>query len=154
MTAKTPVYEYVCPPLPLGLFDLGGVLYHANYFQLLEQARESLLAEFGCPYPELAANSQHLAIAESHQKFLKPIRYGDKVLVRLCATELRQSSVTLSYELDLGAPHASDTPAHIAITKLVFVDGSSGTLKPARLPEKLAKIFDRFLAANSPTTEV
>lgn len=146
-------FEYQCPPLPLGLFDLGGVLYHANYFQLFEQAREAFLAAHGIPYPKLAAENQHLAIAESHQQFVKPVRYGDAVSIALSAVELRNSSVTLAYALHLDTQGPPAKAAHQATTKLVYVDANSGAMHPARLPDNLRQAFSEILQTTLPAQE-
>ena len=127
----------------LGEFDLGGVLYHANYFHLLEAAREAFLRENGTPYHSLVAERSHLAVVESHQEFRAPVRYGEQVEIALSFSEIRRVSAIARYELRVG-----DKLVHTASTKLVFVktDPNAGTLQPAALPERITAGMKRFEA--------
>ena len=141
------MYVYTPEPLRLGLFDLGGVLYHANYFALFEHAREAFLRDSGLPYPKLAEASQHLAIRECKLSFLKPIYYGQNVVVRLTADDQRSAAVTLHYTIvDIDEPN---DPLHNASTTLVFIDSVNGVLKPSKMPAQLKSIFESIASSNS-----
>jgi acyl-CoA thioester hydrolase len=127
--------------ISLAEFDIGGVLYHARYFKLYEKAREALLDQINFPYPELVAQGKHLAVTESQQKFLRPIRYGDSLTVEVRAGNVRKASLTFNYEIkrkgdELVLHRASTKHAHI-------VSDSSGQFKPqsfsAGLYEKLTE---------------
>ena len=127
--------------LRLGEFDLGGVLYHANYFHLYEMAREGLLREGKLPYSQLVENSQHLAIVESHQTFPSPILYGQPLEVLLTTSDLKRSSVVFSYEIKIGGK-----TVHTAWTKNVFIENTGFGFKVQSFPEKLKAIFERYLS--------
>ena len=75
----------------LGEFDLGGVLYHANYFHLYEKAREAYLESLGLPYPSLVEKGFHLAVTNSEQEFSKPIYYGQELELKLEISERKQN---------------------------------------------------------------
>ncbi len=137
------MFTYSPEPLRLGLFDLGGVLYHANYFAVLEQAREAFLRENDIPYPTLADKSQHLAIVESNQQFRQPIRYGQELSVHLRAEKIRETSLVLHY--NIAAVENPEHSLHIAWTKLVFIDSVAGTLKPSKMPTELKTAFKSIL---------
>jgi len=141
-TAPTNAFVYPLPAISLEKFDLGGVLYHANYFHLLEQSREALLAKAGLPYPQLVANKQHLAIVESEQFFLKPIYYGQPIDIAVWSTEVKNSTCTLNYLL---IRDEDSEPVHLARTKLVFVSIKNDSFKPSRIPELLDKAFNQIL---------
>ncbi|MCB0321983.1 MAG: acyl-CoA thioesterase [Bdellovibrionales bacterium] len=132
---------YTLPPLRFGLFDLGGVLYHANYFGLYEDAREELLRREGYSYESIAAGKAHLAIVETTQRFLRPIRYGDEVRLRIRSADIGRSSFTLKYRIETSA--YPDT-VHEASTRFVFVQETAGQLKTSRLPPKLVAIIEKF----------
>ena len=85
------------PPPRFGEFDLGGVLYHANYFHIYEIIREEFLSQGPQSYSSLVKQSCHLAVVESRQKFIKPIYYGDSFKSELIISELKQASATLEY---------------------------------------------------------
>jgi acyl-CoA thioester hydrolase len=134
------VGEFLFNPglISLAEFDLGGVLYHANYFRIYERAREALLAELGFPYPALVAAGSHLAVVESSQHFHKPVYYGMEVEVGLRCEELRTASVTLAYTF-----YANSSAVHDATTRHAFVTRDpSGVLRPARLPAELVQAMN------------
>ena len=61
----------------LGEFDLGGVLYHANYFSLFEATREAFLRAHGMPYTQLIAErAETVALAARSGVFLYGISGG------------------------------------------------------------------------------
>ena len=134
------LFEYDIPDLRLGEFDLGGVLYHANYYHLYEQAREALLRSGGTPYPGLVDNGFHLAVVEAQQSFMRPIYYGEQIRVKVACAEIGSSTLTLRYEISAGRGETLEK-AHSGSTKLVFVANSGGRLKPSRMPENLITIF-------------
>lgn len=131
-------FNFHLSALRLGEFDLGGVLYHANYFHVYEMAREALLVAGGLPYPKLVEQGFHLAIVESHLEFEKPIRYGQPLEIQVHMTELKQSSVVFNYEIFSGGERL-----HSGWTKNVFVETSDKGFTPRRMPEELRKIFER-----------
>jgi len=133
-------FEHDIPDLRLGEFDLGGVLYHANYYHLYEQAREALLRLGGIPYPKLVEQGFHLAVVEAQQFFERPIAYGESLRVKVYCVELGHSTLTLRYEIS-AARAAVFEKVHRGSTKLVFVANSGGRLKPSRMPENLVTIF-------------
>lgn len=138
-----PTFNFELNTIPLEKFDMGGVLYHANYFHLYEQAREEFLRQAGLPYSTLVKNSEHLAIVESHQKFLAPIYYGDKVELRLSFSELSKTTAKFNYQLFI-----ENTLVHEAWTKNVLVSISSGVFKPSRLPGLLIEAINKFTFDN------
>lgn len=117
----------------LGEFDIGGVLYHANYFHLYESAREAFLAERGVPYPSLVTQGQHLAVVESQQQFLKPVRYGESLSIELSTSAVSKTSFCFDYRFF----NEKGELIHKATTKHVLVSATSGAIRPTRLPKHL-----------------
>lgn len=122
-------------------FDLGGVLYHANYFHLYEQTREAFLKQAGHPYPKLVEDGFHLAVSESHQEFIKPIYYGQEIKVFLTIDDLKKTSAVFYYEI---IDTATAELLHEAWTKQVFVEKVDGGFKPRRFPASLATIMEKL----------
>ncbi|MCC6955128.1 MAG: acyl-CoA thioesterase [Deltaproteobacteria bacterium] len=115
-----------------GEFDLGGVLYHANYFHLYEEAREAFLRSIGHPYSKIMDDRAHLAIAEAHQEFLRPVRFGTGFSISLSTAELKRSSFRFVYEFS-----TADQPLHRAWTRMVYVQDDATGFRPTALPEPL-----------------
>ncbi|MCB0360303.1 MAG: acyl-CoA thioesterase [Bdellovibrionales bacterium] len=136
-------FHYAIPHIRLGEFDLGGVLYHARYFHLYEDAREAALASIGWPYPRIMEQQWHLAIVESHQSFVRPVFYGKPIELRLWTEAVRRSSVVFYYEL---FSTESDGFLHAAWTKnvLVSVGADSASVQP--FPETLKKGLEQLAA--------
>lgn len=90
----------VCPlEITIGEFDLGGVLYHANYFHIFEYLRERFLKHIGFPYAELVKNGFHLAVTQSNARYLQPIRYGESISASMWISNLKRTQVTFDYRL-------------------------------------------------------
>lgn len=135
------VGEYCYKPgiIPLAEFDIGGVLYHANYFHLYERARESLLDSLGTPYHQLVKSGCHLAIVESEQYFHKPISYGTEIEVGLRCLELKSASLTFAYSF-----YSNEELVHEGITRHAFVKkDDSGAFKMSRLPRELKEAMSK-----------
>ncbi len=148
------VYRCSLGVLRLGEFDIAGVLYHANYFHLYEVLRESLFSEHGAPYLDLVQRNAHLAVVESHQEFLRPVRYGDCLSGACWVSELRKTSATVNYEITLcpiehpataNNAEISNTLLHRAWTRHAYVEPSSGNFKVSRIPEKLVNVLRQFV---------
>lgn len=122
--------------LRLGEFDLGGVLYHANYFHLYELAREAFLRSGPSPYPELVRDGYHLAIAEAHLSYDAPILYGQPLIVRLSTREVQRATAVFHYQIDVSKSETSKA-VHSGWTKNVLVQATEHGLRPARFPEGL-----------------
>ena len=136
-------FRYTINNLRVGESDLGGVLYHANYYHLYEQAREALLTGEKLPYHQLVSAGCHLAVAESGQKFLAPVYYGEALHIELSFREPTHVTVTAEYRISTERDHASAC-VHEGWTRLVFVKIQDGRFKASRFPEKLVEIFKKY----------
>lgn len=137
-TYKKAIFSHTFDHIHFGQFDAGQVLYHANYFHLLEELRERFLFSKNLSYKGLMDAGYHLPIVESNQKFIRPVHYQELVEGSLFLGTLKRSSIIFEYELR----SKDDTLLHLASTTLVSVRGSNGNFKPAILPEFLTKLFE------------
>lgn len=127
-------FVHTLAPIRLGEFDIGSVLYHGRYFNLLEETREAFLREIETPYPELVDKGMHLTLTESRQRFLAPIRYGEEITARLTFTDVRRTSFVARYELYGPA----ELVVHQAETRHACIKlQPNGAFKVVALPEKL-----------------
>jgi len=131
-------FQLDIPPPRFGEFDLGGVLYHANYFHIYEIMREAFLANGPTSYASLVKKNFHLAVVESRQNFLKPIYYGDPFKTELIISELKQASITVEYRF------YKEHTIHLAQTRLVFINSSSGVFSVTPMPKDLKDYFSKF----------
>lgn len=126
--------------IPLEKFDIGGVLYHANYFHLYEQAREAFLEHVGVPYSQLVKEQKHFAVVESHMDFKQAINYGDVIELSLWADDIKKASITFHYQL-----HRGEELVHQGWTKHAFISVKSGKLEVKSIPQKLLKEFEKLV---------
>lgn len=153
--------------MTVGAFDLGGVLYHAKYLELLEQTREAFLTLEGLPYRTLMDDGYHIVVAETAQRFLAPIRYGERIVVEMWTQEVLRSTFTLVYDVfTWPAPvgperelateldeHPRKTRVHTATTRLACVrcnDPRNQIYSAARIPQPLQAALARVSVVDQP----
>lgn len=110
--------------------DAAGILFYPRFLVYMHDAYVSWLAAIGCPLPELLRQPSWIApIASVQADFLRPLRFGDVVDVRLVLGQRGRSSFRVGFRIDRG-----EEPAAVGQTShVVLVDG-----RPAPLPERLA----------------
>ena len=141
-------YSYKPDPLQLAEFDIGGVLYHANYFKLFERGRESMLRDGGMPYPDLVKDSRHLVVAETNVSFLQPVYFGDELTLKLHTSDLRRAAVKIHYQL-FKKDQLGEILVTKAWTKQALVEKSDAGLALIPFPEDLCALFKDLLAPTS-----
>lgn len=93
----------------VGAFDLGGVLYHARYLELLEETRAAFFQAHHCSYRSLMDAGYHVVVTQTAQRFLAPIYYGQPVAIQMWCTDLRHGMFVLDYSVHTWpAPKSSD----------------------------------------------
>lgn len=93
--------------VPLYEVDLGGGVYHGNYYHFFESAREAMLEEIGFPYTKMMEKENHLAVAEAKCKYRIPLQYNDSIEIRSKFTKISSRSIHVSQEiwkLDINKP--------------------------------------------------
>lgn len=115
--------------IPLYEIDMGGGMYHGNYFHIFEQAREHFLESRGFPYSTLVSLQRHLTVAEVTVRYRLPLLYNDAVRVVTTPETLKTRSLVLTQTVYRG-----ETVCTEARFSLVCVD-FSGTPQP--LPDAL-----------------
>ncbi len=132
-------YQKELSPIRLGEFDAGGVLYHARYYHLLEELRESFLRDNNYPYSQFVNEGYHLPLICAEQKFIAPIYYGKRVIGSLKVSDLSKIRLTFKYEL-----FSDDKLVHTSSTTHVLVKLVNEKLKTVKLPEKFFEILNNY----------
>ncbi len=131
ITYKTPLNH-----IRLGEFDLGGVLYHANYFHLLEEIREGFLRSIDLPYSELAKIGIHLAIINSELNFHKPISYGDLLDAEMIVDMIGKTRLKFTYNINKTTENSKIFSGSTTHT-VVAIDPETKSFKVSKVPEEL-----------------
>jgi len=65
-------------------YDVDGlnIVWHGHYFKYFEAARTTFLRSIGFDAPEMRRSGYIWLVIESHCRYVAPMRYGMKVLVR------------------------------------------------------------------------
>ncbi len=85
--------------IPLYEVDVGGGVYHGNYYHLFELARESLLADIGFPYKKIMEMGNHLTVAEAQCRYKKPLQYNDEIEIRSKIKKITSRSLVFDQEI-------------------------------------------------------
>ncbi len=103
--------------------DQMGVVYHGNYFPWFEIGRTTLLKELGCSYGELENQGVMMPVVEVGCQYKEPAKYDDIVVIETSIKEMKQASITFSYELFRKGDNqllARGTTAHAFVDKEKF----------------------------------
>ena len=61
--------------------DVGGIVYHANYFRWFEMGRSEMFRYLGVPYKSIESMGFFLPLAEAYCKFNAPSQYDDVLVI-------------------------------------------------------------------------
>jgi len=121
--------------------DLGGVVYHANYFRFLERARSDMLRAAGIDQRGGIENRVGVyAVVEAQIKYRKPAKLDDELVVVSRLEGIHGATCLISQKILRGA----DLLAEAVIT-VAFL-GPDGRAK--RQPAEWVEKFERILTAN------
>ncbi|HET9481817.1 MAG TPA: thioesterase family protein [Candidatus Polarisedimenticolia bacterium] len=126
-----------------GDIDHAGIAYYPNLYHYLHIAFEEFFEEYiGTPYPQvLDRDGIGFPTVAVSTEFLKPIRYGDTLSIRIATRRVGRSSV----EMEFDARRQGDaSPCFLSRHKVVAVD--IRTLRPVAIPEKYRDLFARCVA--------
>ena len=84
MTAKNRNKRAAKVEIDVPFYDVDGlnVVWHGHYFKYFETARTAFLRSIGFDAPEMRRSGYIWLVIESHCRYVAPMRYGMKVLVR------------------------------------------------------------------------
>lgn len=100
------------------------VVWHGNYVRFLEQARCVLLDRIGFNYPEMGRSGYVWPIVDLRIKYVRPIRFGQEVVVTATLSEY-ENRLKIDYRIRDLATGETLTKAH---TIQVAVDAATGEL--------------------------
>lgn len=115
--------------------DQMGVMHHAQYLYVLEQARIDWLQKQGVSYAALEESGILLPVVQISIDYKRPLRFDDTFFVQLKLDKAERSFVDFSYVLMDEHKQVLTT----AFTRLVFVSAQSR--RAIHCPEDLKHIF-------------
>ena len=116
--------------------DAYGHVNHANYLRYMQEAAFDASAAVGYDLARYQALGRQWLIRETDITYLRPLVYGDTVIVRTWVADFRRVRSRRMYELRLAG---SGEPVATAATEWVYLD--SFTLRPASVPPEMVAAF-------------
>lgn len=74
------------------------VVWHGNYLRYFEQARSALLQRVDYDYPQMRDSGYAWPIVDLRVKYVRPLRYGQTVMVRATFVEW-ENRLKIAYEV-------------------------------------------------------
>ncbi len=111
--------------------DAGGVVYHATYLAMAEQARTEALIEAGVPHAAMRADHDCIfMVRRANLEYLRPARLDD--LLTITTTLLAETGATLTLrQVFTGADQALAATLDVV---LACIRASTG--RPTRIPPR------------------
>jgi acyl-CoA thioester hydrolase len=79
--------------------DQMGVVYHANYLIWMEVGRTTLIQDLGFNYAEMEKDGVISPVLDIQISYKKPLRYGEKAIVKTWIDEYDGLRVSYGYEI-------------------------------------------------------
>ncbi len=79
--------------------DAMGIIHHASYIVYFEEGRSSYARQRGASYADFEKQGYVLAVTEIHARYVKAVRYDQRITVRTRVSELKSRTVTFEYEI-------------------------------------------------------
>ncbi|HJW09403.1 MAG TPA: thioesterase family protein [Holophagaceae bacterium] len=137
MTSDRPLIRAEVPlEIPFHDVDSMGIVWHGHYIKYFEIARTALMRQVGMDLEEMARTGCLWPVVTCEVKYIKPLRYGQKVLVEAVLEEY-QERLKIAYTVrDPG------TGARLSRARTVqlAVDAATGELCFSTPPEMVAAI--------------
>ncbi len=128
--------------VPLHEVDLGMAVYHGNYYNLFQVARDEFLRDVGFPYKQVMDLQLHLTIVEAHCEYRKSLRYDD--CIQILTRPLWLKTRSLGMEQKILRAGESEVPVLCTQLSLNFVCVTFEG-KVTRLPQQLVACLERHL---------
>jgi acyl-CoA thioester hydrolase len=79
--------------------DAMGIVHHASYIVYFEEGRSNYARVRGSDYASFERSGYYLTVAEVSARYLKPVRYGQRITVRCWIADLKSRTVTFEYDI-------------------------------------------------------
>jgi acyl-CoA thioester hydrolase len=141
---RPPLRAEVPLEIPFHDVDMMGIVWHGHYLKYFEIARTALMRSASMDMDAMARTSCGWPVVTCEIKYIKPLRYGQKVLVEatLLDYEDRLKIAYVIRDAESGAKLSK------AVTVQLAVDTATGELAPGT-PTSMIEAFDRAREAGA-----
>ncbi|ABO49139.1 thioesterase superfamily protein [Desulforamulus reducens MI-1] len=118
--------------------DMMGVIYHANYLKWFELGRTQLIEDIGYHYLEMEEAGYYAPVYQLEVTYKKPIRYGDKPIVKTWVAGNNGLKTVYGYNIVNGQGEVcvEGTTTHIIVRK--------GDFKPVQFKKVFPEWFQKY----------
>lgn len=116
--------------------DAYGHVNHANYLRYMQETAFDASAAVGYDIPRYQAMNRTWLIKETDITYLRPLTYGDSVIIKTWVIDFRRIRCRRVYEMRLASTGATVAQA---ITEWVYMD--SQTWRPIKVPDEIAQAY-------------
>lgn len=116
--------------------DPYGHVNHANYLRYMQEAAFEASAAVGYPVARYETMGRVWLVHSTDITYLRPLTYGDQVIVKTWVVDFRRVRSRRAYELRLVG---TGEPVAQALTDWVFLDRQS--LRPVSIPPEMVSAF-------------
>lgn len=120
--------------------DYGGIVWHGNYLQWMEEARVECLKSIGIDYSDLVNLGYELPVVEVNLRYHHSIKMGDRIMVKTRMNDVEGVRIHWDYEI---TPWRGNPVYATGRVTLVGVNRESGKIMrqlPPLLKEALVKL--------------
>lgn len=124
--------------------DQMAIVHHSNYIRWFEEARLDALEQLGVSYSDMEQGGFLIPVLDVSCQYIKTVRYGDTVEIRLNMTRFTGLKFDFSYEIynkKTGELTTAGTSSHCIL-------GSD--FRPVRLKKEYPEIYKRFAELAKP----
>ncbi len=118
--------------------DPMNIVWHGNYARFLEQARCELLDHIGFNYLQMAATSYAWPIVDMRTKYIRPIRFGQRITVTATLVEW-ENRLRIDYRIADAETGAVLTKAQTTQMAVHITTGETAFESPAPLLEAVRR---------------
>ncbi len=131
-----PLHAEISLEVPFHDVDSMGIVWHGHYLKYFEIARTALLRKAGLDLDSMAATGCAWPVVTCEIKYLRPLRYGQKVAVEATLVE-HADRMKIAYAIHDAVSGEKLTKA---VTVQLAVDAGTGALADGTPPAMVAAL--------------
>ena len=118
--------------------DQMGIVHHTNHIRYFEEARIDFMYKIGCDVTELEKNGIYIPNVDAYAKYIKPIKFYDKVYIEVVLAQFNGTKMQYQYTVRFCG---NDEIASTGYTTHCFVNSD---FKPFNLKRKFPEYYQRL----------
>lgn len=123
--------------------DAMAVVHHASYIVWFELGRTDFIEQLGYTYAGMEEKGYLLPVLEIHASYKKPLKYGEKAMVKTTMAEYDGLRIKFLYEIynQRNQRCVEGSSTHVIVKKETF--------KPTRLKSYMPELHEAFQKVKS-----